>query len=223
MKQLLSGQAHLLKACLASLCCVALFTACSPSTTVGSQQPGTGQNSTSANITTNRQVAQVSGSSTTSSIEFYGKVQSIDANNITVHMPNGDAITAALSTLTKREDLNAGEPTVGQLIEMKVIANPDGTFLAKKLEGVKPERQSNQARMATVDFKGTTTSAVGADNVVHFKVGNKSYSFTINPATTWVKDFLNPQAIGANQPVELEVQFDGSNGTIIEIENGIDD
>jgi hypothetical protein len=63
-----------------------------------------------------------------------------------------------------------------------------------------------------------TTSAVGSDNVVHFQVGKKPYSYAIVNGAK-VKDFASAQAISANQHVKVEVQFNGSNGSITQIKS----
>src|SRR5216683_3048726 len=76
-----------------------------------------------------------------------------------------------------------------------VVSMPDGSTLP----------------MNTVDFKGVTTSAVGSDGVIHFKVGNKSYSFSISSSTD-LGDFNNAQSIQANQAVKVEVLFNGNSG-----------
>jgi len=58
-----------------------------------------------------------------------------------------------------------------------------------------------------IAYIGITTSAVGADSVIHFTVGVKSYTFTI-PATADVSAFgANAQAIGNNVTVKVKVQY----------------
>lgn len=153
------------------------------------------------------------------SIDFIGKVQSINANTLVVTTPKGETLTMSLNTLTKRDENLNGGPSVGQQIQVKAMTNPDGSLLASKLALVKAEDQANTVKMNTVDYAGVTTSAVGSDNVIRFKVGSKSYNYSLN-ANTQVKEFLNAQAIGANQPVKVEVLFNGSNGTVTQIDNG---
>jgi hypothetical protein len=154
-------------------------------------------------------------------IDFIGKVQSINASSITVAMPNGDALPMALNAATDREDFMNGQPTVGQLIKVETYTNPDGSFTAKKLDTVKLEDQNNTFKINSVDFEGVTTNTVGADNVLHFNVGSKNYSYAINTSTQ-LKHFTNPQSIVANTPVKVKVQFNGSNGTVTKVENGND-
>jgi hypothetical protein len=153
-------------------------------------------------------------------IQFIGKVQSINANNITVVMPNGDAIPMSLGVQTDRNDFVNGQPGVNQQIKAEAVTNFNGSFLAKKLSALKSDDQFDQTKLNTVDFSGFTTSAVGSDNVVHIKVGNKSYNFTIN-GTTQLKHVANVQSIATNQPVKVEVLYNGasSNLTKLEIDN----
>ena len=157
-------------------------------------------------------------------LDFYGKVQSINASSITVVMPNGDPITMAINSQTDRDDDFAnGQPALGQQIELEGYTNQDGTFTAKKLGFLKQDDLSNTIKMSTVDFEGVTTSAVGSDNVIHFTVGNKPYSFTLNNATE-IKHFntAQSQSIQASLPVKVTVQFNGSNYTVTEVENNND-
>ncbi|HZR44464.1 MAG TPA: hypothetical protein VFB12_30400, partial [Ktedonobacteraceae bacterium] len=64
-------------------------------------------------------------------------------------------------------------------------------------------------------------STVGADNVIHFKVGNKDYSFTSGP-TTQMEDFANNQGIASNQSIKVDVQYNGSAATVLKVGNGND-
>ena len=179
--------------------------------------------------TTSTTTTTTSGQPTTTAavqpgkLDFYGKVQSINATSIVVAMPNGDAITMAINAQTDRDnDFANGQPTVGQEIELKGITNQDGSFTATKLGFLKQDDLNDTVKLNTVDFQGVTSSAVGSDNVLHFTVGNKPYSFTLNTATTENKDFPNFQAIQNNQPIKVTVQFNGSNGTVTKVENAVD-
>lgn len=188
------------------------------------QVSDTSVTTTSTTTTTNNsQPTTTTANVAPGTIDFIGKVQSINASSITVTMPNGQAIQMAINTFTKRDnDLLPGQPTVGQLVKIDGYTNTDGSLTAKSLDVVKPDDQADTIKMNTVDFKGVTTSTVGTDNVLHFSVGNKSYSYTMNSMTRF-KDFVNQQSIAANQPVKVEVLFNnGSNGTVTKVENGID-
>lgn len=181
-------------------------------------------------VTTSTTTTTTSGQPTTTTavepgkLDFYGKIQSINATSIVVAMPNGDAITMAINAQTDRDnDFANGQPTVGQEIELKGITNQDGTFTATKLGFLKQDDLSDTIKLNTVDFEGVTTSAVGNDNALHFTVGNKPYTFTLNN-TTEIKHFNTnqPQSIPNNQAVKVTVQFNGSNGTVTEVENNAD-
>ncbi len=151
------------------------------------------------------------------SIQFIGRVRSANASNVVVRMPSGDTLTLGINTLTDRSDL-IGSINAGQQIKVEALANANGSFTATKLKTVQSDDLADQIKLQSVDFAGVTTQAVGADNVVHFKVGNKSYSYAIG-STTELKDFANAQTIGANQQVKLEVLFNGARGAVTKVEN----
>lgn len=171
-----------------------------------------------ANVTPENNGNQGTGAVEPGSISFDGAVQSVNSSSISVKMPNGDILSMSISSLTDRGDFGTGLPANGQLVKVDAVANPDGSFTAKSIDVVKPDDQANATKMNTVDFQGVTTSAVGANSIINFKVGNKSYSFTIGP-TTQVKDFVNAQAIASGQSVKVIVLFNGSTGTVQEVKN----
>jgi Domain of unknown function (DUF5666) len=152
------------------------------------------------------------------SIDFIGRVRSANANNVVVSMPGGDTLTLGINALTDRSDLINGSINAGQQLKVKALANANGSFTATKLEALQSDDLADQVKLQSVDFAGVTTQAVGSDNVVHFKVGNKSYSYTIS-STTELKDFTNAQTIGANQQIKLEVLFNGTRGAVTKVEN----
>jgi hypothetical protein len=163
---------------------------------------------------------QGTGAPVQGKLSFIGAVQSVNASNISVKMPNGDTLSMSLTSLTDRGDFGTGLPSNGQLVKVDAITNPDGSFTAKSLDVVKPDDQANPTKLNTVDYQGVTTSAVGSDHVIHFAVGNKSYSFTIG-STADLGDFNgNAQAIGNNVTVKVEVLFNGSTGTVTKVSNG---
>lgn len=179
-----------------------------------------GITTTTSNTTT---TTTVNTGATTSnepgSIDFIGKVQSANNNSVTVSMPNGDTLTVNLTVQTDRGDLLNGQISQGQTIKVDALANPaDGSFVANKIGQVDNEDLQNSTKLNTVDFSGVTTSAVGSDNVIHLKVGNKAYSFT-SSATTQNEDFANPQAIGNNQAIKVDVLYNGSAATVLKIGN----
>ncbi len=152
------------------------------------------------------------------SISFIGKVQSSDANNVTVLMPNNDTLSMSINSLTRRSDFPGQIPN-GRQIKVSAVANTDGSFTAMVLQVVDQKDLQNTQKLSEVDFQAVVTSAVGADNVIHFQVGNKSYSVTANSGTQ-VKSFTSLQAIPANQTVLLYIQYNGSNGNLIYVDNG---
>ncbi len=95
-----------------------------------------------------------------------------------------------ITAQTERSDFHGGLPNVGALIKVGTVANPDGSFSAAKLKSTDQSDASNSTKLNTVEFHGITTSAVGSDRIIHFRVGNKSYSFAIS-ATTDLGDFNN--------------------------------
>jgi hypothetical protein len=155
------------------------------------------------------------------SIEFVGSVQSVGANAIAVRMPNGDVLSMNVNAQTDRSDLFNGQLSSGQQVKVEAQVLANNQFTAVKLETPSSDDSADQAELNTVTFSGTTTSAVGSDNVVHFNAGNKSYSYNIGP-TTQIEDFASAQSIGSNQPIKLEVLFQGAHGTITKVESGND-
>ncbi len=150
------------------------------------------------------------------SIQFKGRVQQVSNNSIVVSMPSGQNLTMSIvSGLTDLRDFNNALPTVGQLVKVKSVANTnDGSFSAAKVSSADP----TDSDLNVVQYQGVTTSAVGSDNVIHFKVGNRSFSFTIG-TNAELHDFNNAQSIGSNQSVKVEVMFQGNNGTVQKVSN----
>ncbi len=179
-------------------------------------------NTTNTTTTTMSNDSQTTGANESGSIDFIGKVQSTNGNSLTVSMPNGDTLSVNITAQTDRGDLLNGQVNQGQTIKVDAIANAaDGSFIANKLDQVDPEDMQNPVKLNTVDFTGITTSAVGTDNVIHFRVGNKDYSFTSGP-TTQMEDFANNQGIASNQSIKVDVQYNGSAATVLKVGNGND-
>src|SRR6266571_4177897 len=152
------------------------------------------------------------------SISFIGKVQSV--NSSVVSMPNGSTLSMNIvNGQTDLSDFNGSLPGANQLIKVDANSNSDGSFTATKLSATDSGDTSNSTKLNTVDFQGVTTSAVGSDGVIHFKVGNKSFSFTTN-SNTDLGDFNNnAQSIQANQAVKVEVLFNGATGSVVKVSN----
>jgi hypothetical protein len=148
------------------------------------------------------------------SLDFMGTVRSVSGSSLTVSMPNGSTLSMSITALTDRSHFGGGLPVSGQLIKVETTANADGGFTAAKLE---PTDANDVVKQNIVQYKGLSTSTVGADRVIHFKVGTHSYSFTIG-ATTDLSDVGgNAQAIQANRLVKVKVQFAGSTTTVLKV------
>ncbi len=119
--------------------------------------------------------------------------------------------------ITAQTDLSAyggSKPTVGSSVNMDSTINPDGSLTATIL---KPS-VAGDPDLNNIAYTGITTSAVGADRVLHFTAGIKSYTYTI-PATADLSDFSgNAQAIGINIPVKVKVLYPAN--TVISVGNG---
>jgi len=153
-----------------------------------------------------------SGANEPGSISFTGSVTSVSSSSIAVSMPDGSTLTMIINAQTDMSDFKGVLPTIGQLIKVEASANTsDGSLTATKLK-------SADSSDNTVVYTGVTTSAVGADNVIHFRIGNRDFSFTVFPGTTKLDDFdNNPQSIGSNVSVQVKVQFQGTTETVQEV------
>jgi len=153
-------------------------------------------------------------------ISFIGKVQSASSSNIVVSMPNGSTLSMNIvNGQTDLSDFNGSLPGANQLIKVDANANSDGSFTATKLGATDSSDTSDATKLNTVEFQGVTTSAVGSDGVIHFKVGNKSYSFSIASSTDLGDFNNNAQSIQANQAVKVEVLFNGATGSVVKVSN----
>ncbi len=136
-------------------------------------------------------------------ISFIGPVKSITSSSLVMSAPNGQTYTLAITAQTDRSAFGGSLPTVGTSVDMDSAANPDGSFTATIL---KPAR-AGDPDLNVVAYTGITTSAVGADSVIHFTVGVKSYTFTIPPTADVSAFGANAQAIGNNVTVKVKVQY----------------
>lgn len=155
------------------------------------------------------------GANEPGSINFIGKVQSV-SSSIVVSLPDGKSLTMSINSQTDRSDFNNALPTVGQTIKVEATANANGSFLASKLQ---PTDTTDTTDQNVVDFQGVTTSAVGADHVIHFGVGNQSFSYAIG-ANADLSDFNgNAQSIARGTSVKVEVTFSGTTGSATKVSN----
>ena len=171
----------------------------------------TGQSTTSsATNTQTTPTTQVQQPITTQSIafkaggiSFIGHVKSITSSSLVMIAPNGQNYTMAITAQTNRSAFGGTLPTVGTSVDMDSIINPNGSLTATILKPARP----GDPDLNNIAYTGITTSAVGADRVLHFTAGVKSYTFTI-PATANLSDFGgNAQSISANMSVKVKVAY----------------
>lgn len=199
---------------IAGLFMLLLVTACTGVS--GYSVPGSGTSSpvTSAN---NPTTSGNQGPAAAGSISWIGQVQSVNGNSIVVNLPNGQALTMnIINGQTDLSDFNGALPNQGQLVKVKATVNTtNGSLVATEL---KPA-EIGDSDQNIVEFKGVTTSTVGADNVLHFKVGSTEYSFTLNTMTDLTDFQNNAGSIPANQAIKVKVQFQGTTATVLKVEN----
>ena len=136
-------------------------------------------------------------------ISFIGPVKSITSSSLVMSAPNGQTYTLAITAQTDRSAFGGSLPTVGTSVDMDSAANPDGSFTATILKPARP----GDPDLNVIAYTGITTSAVGADSVIHFTAGIKSYTFTIPPTADVSAFGANAQAIGNNVTVKVKVQY----------------
>ena len=136
-------------------------------------------------------------------ISFIGPVKSITSTSLVMTAPNGQTYTLAITPQTDRSAFGGNLPTVGTSVDMDSAINPNGSLTATILKPAQP----GDPDLHNIAYTGVTTSAVGADRVIHFTVGTNSYTYTI-PTTADLSDFGgNVQAITNNLSVKVKVQY----------------
>src|SRR6266480_2560086 len=136
-------------------------------------------------------------------ISFIGPVKSITSSSLVMSAPNGQTYTMAITAQTDRSAFGGSLPSVGASVDMDSTINPNGSLTATILKSAQP----GDPDLNNIAYTGITTSAVGADRVLHFTAGVKSYSFTI-PATAVLSDFGgNSHDIVSNMSVKVKVQY----------------
>jgi hypothetical protein len=149
------------------------------------------------------------------SIDFIGSVQSANSANVVVKMPDSSTLALVVNGQTDLSKFNGSLPNAGQTVKVSATAS-NGSFIATDL---KPTDSGDLQNQNTVTFQGVTTSAVGTDRVIHFTVGNRSFSYPI-VSTADLKDFNgNAQSIANAASVKVKVQFNGISGTAIDVSN----
>src|SRR5260370_10484912 len=175
-------------------------------------------NNATPGVTSNTPTNTNNGVNEPGTIDFMGTVQRVSNGSITVGMPDGQGLPMSIVNVqTHLGTLNGALPSVGQSVKVTATANPtDGSFTASKLDIAKPDQAQDQN---TVKYQGITTSGVGTDNKLNFKVGNKSFSYPIGTGAE-LKDFnFNAQSIGSGFTVKAKVVFNGTTGTAISVDN----
>lgn len=152
---------------------------------------------------------------TAGSVQFIGNVRGVSNRSIVVSMPDGSTLSMSIVPgQTDMSDFNGSLPRVGQTVKVEATANSTGNFTATKLGMADSSDDASK-----VTYEGITTSAVGADTVLHFQIGNKSFGFSI-ASNADLGDFNNnARSIGNNFRVKVEVQFQGTNGIVTDISN----
>jgi hypothetical protein len=208
-------------ACTVVLAMLILMTACSGISSTS--QPATGSTATTSSPTLVPTVAPTQPPTSTSTpstvafkpggISFIGPVKSITSSSLVMSAPNGKTYTLAINAQTDRSAYSGGLPAVGASVDMDSVINPDGSLTATILKPAVP----GDPDLTVIAYTGITTSAVGADRVIHFTAGNKSYTYTI-PATADLSAYGgNAQAIGINATVKVKVTYPAN--TVVSITN----
>jgi hypothetical protein len=187
----------------------------------------TGQSTTSSttntSTTSTTQVQQPTTQSSTPTVQsvafkaggisFIGPVKSITSTSLVMGAPNGQTYTMTINAQTDRTAFGGSLPTVGASVDMDSIINPNGSHTATILKPAQP----GDPDLNNIAYTGITTSPVGADRVLHFTAGTKSYTFTI-PAAADLSDFSgNAQAIVVNTTVKVKVAYPAN--TIVSVGN----
>jgi hypothetical protein len=194
---------------IAAIVMVMLISACA-GTGVSNGQSTTGTTTTTTSSTQVQPTTTQSSSPTAQpvafkagGISFIGPVKSITSSSLVMSAPNGQTYTMAITAQTDRTAFGGSLPSVGASVDMDSTINPNGSLTATILKPAQP----GDPDLNNIAYTGITTSAVGADRVLHFTAGVKSYSFTI-PATAVLSDFGgNAQAIVSNMSVKVKVQY----------------
>jgi hypothetical protein len=146
-------------------------------------------------------------------ISFIGQVKSITSSSLVMSAPNGQTYTMTITAQTNRFAFGGSLPAVGTSVDMDSTINQNGSLTATILKPAQP----GDPDLNNIAYTGITTSAVGADRVLHFTAGVKSYTFTI-PSTANLSDFGgNAQAISVNMPVKVKVAYPAN--TIVSVGN----
>ena len=184
--------------------------------TIQVTQNSDGSYSIQSGTTVTLEANETSNSNVSGSIDFIGSIISTSNNVVVVRMPNGSNLPMSIvNGQTDLSNFNGVLPGVNQVVKVSVTAN-NGSFTVKEL---KPAESGDLQDQNTVTFQCVTTQVVGSDRVIHFTVGNTSFSFPI-VSTAELKDYSgNAQSIANGTSVKVKVQFNGTSGTAIDVSN----
>jgi hypothetical protein len=178
----------------------------------GSYTIETGTNGTPEVQEGSPEANQTSSTNEPGNIQFIGKITSSSNGNVVVSLPGGSSFSTSTNAQTDLGDFNGSLPGVNTQVKVEANANPDGSFTATKIGNVDSSDDPNQ-----VQFQGVTTQAVGSDRVIHFTVGNKSFSFPI-ASNADLSDYNgNAQSIASGASVKVTVEFNGTSGSATDI------
>jgi hypothetical protein len=177
----------------------------------GSYTIETGTNGTPEVQEGSPEANQTSSTNEPGNIQFIGKITSSSNGNVAVSLPDGSSFSTSTNAQTDLGDFNGSLPGANTQVKVEATWN-NGSFTATKIGNVDSSNDPNQ-----VQFQGVTTQAVGSDRVIHFTVGNKSFSFPI-ASTADLSDYNgNAQSIANGASVKVTVEFSGTSGSATDI------
>jgi hypothetical protein len=148
----------------------------------------------------------------TGSFTIIALAQNVSSSSVTVTLPDGAALTAAITSQTDISGLN-GTLSNGQKVKVEADASTSG-FTSTKISAADSSDDANSAELV-----GVTTQAVGSDHVLHFTVGSHAFNYAISSSAD-VGDFNNnASSIASGTPVKVTIQFSGTTGSIVKISN----
>lgn len=149
----------------------------------------------------------------TDSISFTGPVQNASSSSLTASLPDGSSLTVAINAQTDLASLNGAQLHAGQSVQVEAQASANG-FAARKIKLAEAGEDTH-----TVDFKGHATQAIGSDRILHFTVGNRTFSYALG-SNVDLSDFGgNTGAIASGTHVKVKVLFTGTTGSVTKVSN----
>jgi hypothetical protein len=156
-----------------------------------------------------------SASSQADSISFIGPLQNASSSSLTASLPDGSSLTMTINAQTDLSQLNGAQLHAGQSVKIDALASANG-FVAEK---IKLADAGDQADAQKVDFKGHASGSVGSDHILHFTVGNRSFSYALGNNAD-LSDFAgNASTITSGTAVKVTVVFNGTTGSVTKVSN----